>query len=166
MKEHRRAEWIVPTLVLLSTIFAPLAYVHWTSMWLEFFGRWLFFIWFFWDIWTYRIGFFDYRFYPFDFGITLGLSLAWIILGVILSVALYRNITKSQYARSLFVSFCTLILQILLPLLVFSIITDSSVFVSFILPLPIPSIIALLFLIYDVNILALIRSKSSPSPEV
>ncbi len=149
MTSNRRIVWTAPTFIALTTFLAPLAYVHWTSMWLEFFGRWLVTIWGIIDIRTYWIATFYGINYPFDLRITLGLSYFWVFLGVVLGKITHWGMTKSQYEKAHVYLLCILVVQILLPILAFSFRTDPSIYDFFMIPLPIPSIAALLFLLYD-----------------
>lgn len=148
MTGNRKIVLIAPTIIVLTTFLAPLAYVHWAVLWLHS-GRWLVTIWGIIDIRTYWISTFYHIFYPFDLRITLGLSYFWVFLGVVLSKITHWGLTRSQYEKSQVYILCILVVQILLPLLAFSFGAELSFYAFDIVPLPIPSISAMLFLQYD-----------------
>lgn len=148
MTSNRRVVWAAPTIIALTTFLAPLVYVHWTSVYFES-GRWLVTTWGIIDIRTYWIATFYRINTPFDLRITLGLSYSWILLGVVLGKITHWGITKSQHEISHVYALCILVVQILLPLLAFTFATNLVIYEIFIFPLPIPSIAALLFLVYD-----------------
>jgi hypothetical protein len=150
--------------VLLSTIFAPMAEAHWSLMILEIFDHEWYFVWGSYSL--HRNQLILYGSNSSNPYMTLGLlnlMLLWAVCGIVLSVIiLYTSRTDHRPLFAWIVAASVLVAQILLPISVFGALTgdtawDLRAITIYHLPLPIPSILTLVYLSSQ---LLLMRTKT------
>ncbi len=143
---------MLPALILFTSFIAPLAYVdveyvsHVRAAWLVFpVGAYKE-----WSNYTGPVPAMPVELFPFPFdsAIVYELALVWVALGAVLSLVFQRNLESSRHSVSLSISLIILVIQILLPFLFLSMPSHPRVSSYHIVPLPIPSVISLLGLLY------------------
>lgn len=127
----------------ISALVLPMALVSYESMFLEDFDTLLYFVW----------GVFSYRYQRieshglvlvFDSQAIIVLVLVWLAISMLLSVAMVYISRKTGYSVTMWIPIClALLVQVVLPILIFSNITNPYVS-GRLLPLPFPSVIATL----------------------
>jgi hypothetical protein len=140
-----RTNWLVPALILVTTFFVPMAYIHWNTLIFGIFGNWLVFVWGVFYIGNSRAETIDYVPSTFDFGAVLGLILFWIAVGIVLLIVVHRDLEGHRNPFSLLISLLALVLQILLPILVLDMAAEA--YIGVMVPLPIPSLTSLVALL-------------------
>lgn len=158
MTESRRARWLFPVLVLLTTFLAPLACIV-VGHEMQGMDIWLLFPWQPFEVWTNRVIDFPMGFiqFPFNLNIVHDLVMVWVALGALLSLAVQRDLGEPSREGSLVFSLIVLVLQMLLPFFILTMAKSYSISSYLVVPLPIPSVISLLAL------LLVPRDPSGPS---
>lgn len=149
MTESRRASWAVPALILLTTFLAPMAYVD-VQYVFQVREIWLLFPWQPFMLWTNRVIFypgFPSRL-PSDPDLVRELVLIWVAIGAVLSLLFPRDLEEFRHSISLRLSLIFLVMQMLLPFPFLSMANYSFISSYLIVPLPIPSAISLVGLVY------------------
>ena len=130
-------------LIVISTFAMPMSFVYWDSGWLEFFDRVLVFVWGYVSVWNYRIGLGLVGVGVFDPLAIAALTVTWIVLGLGLAINIRHTIMKpGDSGVGLCIACAVLVFQIILPIIVFFLTMAPSYFIRFIIPIPVPSILA------------------------
>jgi hypothetical protein len=147
--ESRRASWLIPALILLTTFLAPMAYVdvQYVSQVREI---WLLFPWQPFMLWTNRVIFYPGfpPWFPSDSDLVHELVLVWVAIGAVLSLVFPRDLEEFRHSISLRLSLIFLVMQMVLPFPFLSMANYSFISSYIIVPLPIPSAISLVALFY------------------
>ncbi|MHA1483981.1 MAG: hypothetical protein ACTSPR_01530 [Candidatus Thorarchaeota archaeon] len=138
-----KISFIASMLAGISAFVLPMALVSYESMFLESFDTLLYFVW----------GIYSFRFQRigshglvlvFDSQAIIVLVLVWLAISILLSVTMVYISRKAGYSVIMWIPIClALLVQVVLPILVFSKI-DSPYISGRLLPLPIPSVFAIL----------------------
>ena len=127
----------------ISALVLPMALVSYESMFLENFDTLLYFVW---GVYSFR----NQRIVShglvrvFDSQAIFVLVLVWLVISILLSVTMVYISRKAGYSVIMWIPICmALLVQVVLPILVFSKI-DSPHISGRLLPLPIPSVFAIL----------------------
>jgi len=130
-------------LIVISTFAMPMSVVYWDSVWLEFFDRVLVFVWGYISMRNYRIGLGFVGSRVFDPLAIAALTVTWIVLGLGMAMNIRHTIMKpGDSGIGLCIACAVLVFQIILPIIVFSLTMAPSYFIRFIIPIPVPSILA------------------------
>jgi hypothetical protein len=130
-------------LIVISTFAMPMSFVYWNSGWLEFFDRVLVFVWGYVSLWNYRVGLGLVGVGVFDPLAIAALTVTWIVLGLGLAMNIRHTIMKPRDSGvGLCIACAVLVFQMILPIIVFSLTMAPSYFIRFIIPIPVPSILA------------------------
>ena len=130
-------------LIVISTFAMPMSFVYWDSVWLEFFDKVLVFVWGHVSTWNYRVGLGLVGGRVFDPLAIAALTVTWIMLGLGLAMNIRHTIMKpGDSGIGLCIACAVLVFQIILPIIVFSLSVAPSYFIRFIIPIPVPSILA------------------------
>ena len=136
--------------MLVSTVVTPIARVHWTSVFLEFFDHELYFVWGTYSLYRHRARIYGSRWNPYT---SLGLPylvVLWIACGIVLSVIILYSSRTNHRPRVVWVVVASLYLtQILLPFSVFDALKPwvFTEYTTYLLPLPIPSVLTIVALV-------------------
>jgi len=130
--------------IIVSASIGPSMILTWQSGWIEIFDSYLFFVFGVYSLLT-------NRFYP--LGISseqvfeplafISISVSWLLLSFILAAAyrFLRTTTSSILLASILLCFS---LQIVVPLLLLSLVVNPGILITIYIPLPLPSLIALI----------------------
>ena len=130
-------------LIVISTFAMPMSVVYWDSGWLEFFDKVLVFTWGYVSVWNYRIGLGLVGGGVFDPLAVAALTVTWIVLGLGLAMNIRHTIMKpGDSGIGLCIACAVLVFQIILPIIVFSLTIAPSYFITLVIPIPVPSILA------------------------
>ena len=130
-------------LIVISTFAMPMSFVYWDSGWLEFFDKVLVFTWGYVSVWNCQIGLGLVGGGVFDSLALAALTVTWIVLGLGLAMNIRHTIMKPRDSGiGLCIACAVLVFQIILPIIVFSLPMAPSYFIRFIIPIPVPSILA------------------------
>ena len=130
-------------LIVISTFAMPMSFVYWDSGWLEFFDRVLVFVWGYVSLWNYRIGLDLVGVGIFNPLAIAALTVTWVVLGLGLTMNIrHTNMKPGDSGVGLCIACAVLVFQIILPIIVFSLTMAPSYFIRLIIPIPVPSILA------------------------
>lgn len=138
-----RLSFIASMFASISALICPMALVNYQSMFLERFDTLLYFVW---GVYSYRRQRIESHGLAsvFDSQAIIVLVLVWLAISILLSVTMVYISRKVGYSVTMWIPIClVLLVQVVLPILVFSKIDDSYMSVA-LLPLPIPSVFAIL----------------------
>ena len=117
--------------------------MYWDSVWLEFFGHVLVFVWGYVSVWNYRIGLGFVGGRAFDSLALVTLTVTWIVLGLGLAMNIRHTIMNPEDSGiGLWIACAVLVFQTILPIIVFSLAIAPSYYIHYIIPIPVPSILA------------------------
>ena len=117
--------------------------MYWDSVWLEFFDHVLVFVWGYVSVWNYRIGLGFVGGRAFDSLALVTLTVTWIVLGLGLAMNIRHTIMNPEDSGiGLWIACAVLVFQTILPIIVFSLAIAPSYYIHYIIPIPVPSILA------------------------
>lgn len=138
-----RSSFIAFMLAGISALVLPIALVSYDDMFLEIFDTVLYFVWGIYSFRSQRIGSHGLVL-VFDSQAIIVLVLVWLAISILLSATMVYISRKVGYSVIMWIPIClALLVQVVLPILVFSKI-DSPYISGRLLPLPIPSVFAIL----------------------
>ncbi|MHA1588757.1 MAG: hypothetical protein ACTSV9_08305 [Candidatus Thorarchaeota archaeon] len=130
-------------LIVISTFAMPMSIMYWDSVWLEFFDHVLVFVWGYVSVWNYRIGLGLVGGRAFDSLALVTLTVTWIVLGLGLAMNIRHTIMNPEDSGiGLWIACAVLVFQTILPIIVFSLAIAPSYYIHYIIPIPVPSILA------------------------
>ncbi len=134
-------------LIALSAFLFPLSYTRWGTMALEFFGRWLVFPWWIYDLWSHQLWLLtplggSIHETVFSFLWTLPVIYTSTAIALVANNEFFRQ-REQESNLGFFVGLIVLIIQVVWPTLLFRVFVDWDVWIVTFIPLPVSPIVAL-----------------------